>query len=421
MATAVADVQTATEVLSEREIARQRRWVLSIVNVSHGFNHMNSGMWPIMLGAMMGPLGFSYTELGIVSASHHIVSQGMQALYGFIAQYARRSVILGLGNTVLGITSIFIGFTQSFSQLIFLRAIQGAGSSPQHPVGSTMLSTWFGDARGRALGLHTTAGSVGSLVAIPLATFLLVFLDWRAVMVIVGIPSILLGLSYFLLRDVVRPAPAPGGQSRARAGLAGYLRCLRNRDLMLITLIMTVGAAGRGAGGINSTYLVPHFINDLGIAVAAAGALLMIIEVGGLVAPTAWGYASDKFPRKLVMQTSLLCTAVATVILGQQFEFGAMLVGTLAFYGLVVHARQAITQAMVGDYAGDDLQDAAFSIYFTLGLLSGPIWTIAMGGIMQTHGFTIATQVIALSYIAAILLMIPLRIIPSQTGARTAA
>lgn len=411
MATAAAPVQDLAEVLSPRELARQRRWVLGIVNVSHGFNHANSGMMPIIYGAMMAPLGFGFAELGILQAAHHIVSQGMQALYGVIAQFARRSVILGLGNVVLGATTILTGFTTAFGQLVMIRAISGAGSSPQHPVGSTMLSTWFGEARGRALGLHNTAGQAGSLVAIPLATALLFLFDWRMIMILIGIPSIVMGVSYFLLRDVVRPAPAATGAQRAKAGWAAYVACFKNRDLMLISAIMMVGAAGRGAG-INQTYLVPHFAYDIGMEYALATSLLMILQVGALVAPLAWGTVSDMFPRKLVMQVSLVLSAVTTVWLGQQFALGPLLLLNLLIYGLVVHARQAITQAMVGDYAGDELQDAAFSIYFTIGLLSGPIWTIGMGILMQTWGFALATQVVAISYIAAVFLLIPLRLIP---------
>jgi MFS family permease len=411
MATIAAEAPAPLAGFSPAELARQRRWVLGIVNVSHGFNHANSGMMPILFGAMMGPLGFGFAELGYLSAAHNIVSQSMQAVYGVVAQFARRSVILGLGNLLLGVTTMLTGFTQGFSQLVMLRAMSGAGSSPQHPVGSTMLSTWFGAARGRALGLHNTAGQAGSFLAIPLVTAMLVIFDWRVIMILIGIPSLLMGLSYFLLRDVVQPAPAASGRVRAKAGMAAYVACFKNRDLMLVTLIMTIGAAGRGAG-INQTYLVPHFAYDLNMQYAVATSLLMILQAGALVAPMAWGYLSDLFPRKLVMQASLFLSALTTVWLGSQDSLGLLLLANLAIYGLVVHARQAITQAMVGDYAGEDVQDAAFSIYFTIGLVSGPLWTIIMGQLMATSGFEFAARVVATSYIAAMLLLIPLRLRP---------
>jgi len=74
------------------------------------------------------------------------------------------------------------------------RVLGGVGTSPQHPVGSTALASYFGKARGRALAFHTTAANLGSLVA-PIVAAVLVahivggrFLD-------VGIPSILMGIA----------------------------------------------------------------------------------------------------------------------------------------------------------------------------------------------------------------------------------
>lgn len=410
MATAT-DVQTASAVLSQRELTRQRNWVLGIVNVSHTINHMNSSIMSILFTAMMGPLGFGFGELGLLSAAHTVVGNAVQAACGFLAQFVKRAVILGVGNILLGAVTIVTGAVQSFPQLLVLRAVAGAGSSPQHPVGSTMLSSWFENARGRALGLHNTAGSVGTLAAPLLGAALITFLDWRVVMVLIGIPSVVIGLSYFLLRDVVRSAPPSNPRARAKAGWAAYLACLKNRDLMLVSALMMVGAAGRG-GGINQTYLFPHFVNNLAIAAAIAGTLLTIVNLGGLVAPLAWGWISDNFPRKLVMQASLLLSAVTTVWIGEEAILGAALVASLAIYGLVVHSRQSITQAMVGDYAGEDLQDAAFSLYFTIGFISAPIWTIIMGALMQEHGFGVATKVIAVSYLAGMLILIPMRLRP---------
>lgn len=411
----VSDVQAASAILTERDVARQRNWVFGIVNVSHALNHMNSSMMPIMFGVMMGPLGFGYTELGVLATAHTLVGNALQAMYGFITRFASRAVILGTGNIVLGLATIITGTAQGFGHLVFLRAAAGAGSSPQHPVGSTILSSYFENARGKALGFHNTAGSIGTLLAPPAVALLLLVMDWRMAMVIIGVPSLLLGLSYFWLRDVVRPAP--GRRGLAKAGWADYWACLKNRDLMLVSLLMMVGAAGRG-GGINQTYLVPHFITDLGMAAAVAATLLTIVNFGGLVSPMAWGWLSDNFARKLVMQISLLLSAVTTVWLGYEGAFGLTLLLNLAIYGLVVHARGAITQAMVGDYAGKDLEDAAFSVYFTIGFISAPIWTLAMGAIMQEAGFTIATQVIAVSYIVGMVLLIPMRLSPKRsTGA----
>jgi MFS family permease len=145
-----------------------------------------------------------------------------------------------------------------------------------------------------------------------------------------------------------------------------------------------------------------------------------VVQVGGLVGPLAWGWLSDALPRKLIMQASLLLTAVTTLWLGQQQALDILLIVNLVLHGLVVHARGTITQAMVGDYAEEDVQDAAFSIYFTVGLISAPLWAVIVGTIMGHWGFAAATQVMACSYVLGMLLLIPVRMSPRPVTAQAA-
>ena len=77
----------------------------------------------------------------------------------------------------------------------------------------------------------------------------------------------------------------------------------------------------------------------------------------------------------------------------------------LILYGSVVEARGSLTQTMISDFANDDLTDAAFSIYYFVGCISGPIWTLIVGYVMQHHGFTAAFYVAAATYIAGMLLL----------------
>ena len=53
----------------------------------------------------------------------------------------------------------------------------------------------------------------------------------------------------------------------------------------------------------------------------------------------------------------------------------------------------------------EELMDAAFSIYYFVGFISGPIWTLIIGYVMQHYGFTQAFYIAAGSYIAGMLLL----------------
>ncbi|HLG73581.1 MAG TPA: MFS transporter [Chloroflexota bacterium] len=385
---------------------------MGLVTTSHTINHLNANTLPLVLGVMMTQFGLSYTDLGLLQTVNSLVSNAMQAVFGFVVQFVKRSVILGVGNITMGISTILLGGTTSFGPMLGLRAVNGAGSSPQHPVGSTMLATYFPKARGRALALHSTAGNLGQAIAPMLAATLIYFFDWRVALVMVGIPSVIIGGCFLLMRDRVQTA---GGAHRKRAGWEGYKACLKNRDFMLVSCLLMVGAAGRD-GGITQVYFVPHFIRDLGLAAAVAASLLTLTQVGGMVGPLGLGWLSDVWPRKLVLQASMLASAASTLWLGQQSLLTIFLLINLFIQGAVTFSRQTLTQAMITDYTSDQHHDAAFSLYYTIGFISGPAWNLAMGAMMQTWGFTGATYVMAASYIAGMILLIPVRMGPVKTA-----
>ena len=77
----------------------------------------------------------------------------------------------------------------------------------------------------------------------------------------------------------------------------------------------------------------------------------------------------------------------------------------LILYGAFVQARGALTQTMIGDFATPELTDAAFSIYYFVGFISGPVWTLIIGYVMEHSGFASAFYIAAATYIAGMLLL----------------
>ena len=85
-------------------------------------------------------------------------------------------------------------------------------------------------------------------------------------------------------------------------------------------------------------------------------------------------------------------------------------------YGAAVTSRQTLTQALLADLVGEDLYDAAFSLYYFIGFISIPFWTVITGGVMTKYGFGPAFSVISISYLIAMSLLTLLRM-PKKTGA----
>ena len=136
-----------------------------------------------------------------MSAISNFVGQGLQVIYGLFTGMFKRTAILGVGNVIVGLSAISQFFVGSYAQLLGARIAIDAGSSPQHPLGASVLSRFYPKARGWALTFHHSAGSFGSFIGPGLASLALLYMGWRTAFVIFGLASLVMGLALFLVRE----------------------------------------------------------------------------------------------------------------------------------------------------------------------------------------------------------------------------
>ena len=401
-------MQTIAEQTSVQE-SSNRTAIFSIVCSAHFINHFQSAMLGVIYPLMMKELGMSYIAIASLAAVYNTLGSVFQAAYGFVVPYVRRGVILGVGNCVLGLSVAAAGFASNFNHFFTARLIGGIGSSPQHPVGSSMLASHFGAARGRTLAFHSTAGQIGSLLAPLLAAVMVTYIGWRSVFWLVGSFATIIGIICFVFRDTLRSASSEQQKSRLTpVGWDAYKACFKDKNILLVSLVFMAGAAGRGQD-INEVYIIPHFVHDFNISITYGAFLFTFIQVGSLIGPFVWGWISDRFDRKLVIQASLLMSALCTLWLAWQQHISTGLFVNLVIYGAAVTSRQTLTQALLADLVGEELFDAAFSLYYFIGFVSIPFWTLITGGVMTQYGFGPAFTVISTSYLLAMSLLVLLR------------
>jgi len=398
---------------------QQKRMALSLISGCHVLNHLQYSITSVMFPVMMKELGFGLLQLGALSAISNFVGQGLQVIYGLFTGFFKRTVILGAGNAIVGISAVSQFFVGSYPQLLVARVAIDAGSSPQHPLGASILSQFYPKARGWALTFHHSAGSFGSFIGPGLASIALLYMDWRTAFVVFGLASLVMGLALFMVREHASSADdVKERKGDFKANIEAYRICLKNRNIVFTSLVLMVGAAGRGTG-INLTYLVPFFMERFDVTAPVGGVFLTVLQAAGLAGPIAIAWFSDRLGRRaLVTQYTLLLSAIMTVWLAYQTSLGPLFYLNLILYGTVVEARSSLTQTMISDFARDDLTDAAFSIYYFVGCISGPIWTLIVGYVMQNYGFTPAFIVAASTYLAGMLLLLFVKEEPKRAATR---
>lgn len=384
------------EAAAQEPAGLNRSFTLGVIGTSHCLNHVQSGLGAVLFPVMMNEMGFSFFQLGLLSSFYQFSAQGMQAAYGLLAQYYRRSILLGIGNVIVGLGGMALGLTSSFAQVVAVRVVAGAGASAQHPVASAILASYFRQAKAQVLAAHNSVGNVGSLIAPVLAVALLHYLNWRTIWIVLAIPSVIMGLAYFFFRDSI--ARTGSKKQGSKIALNSYLACLRNRQVMVVSAIQMVGAAGRGTG-VNNTYFVPFFMLALGVDTTVAGLLLALLQFGGLAGPLGIGWVSDRTNPRNVLYAVMLFSTITTVTLVLHSQISAALLLNVLIYGAVVNARGTLTQAMTADAVPDEHIDAAFSIYYFFGFVSGPAWTALTGYLVDSRGFSTAFMVISVTYL----------------------
>jgi MFS family permease len=206
---------------------QQKRLALGLISGCHVLNHLQYSITSVIFPVMMTELGFGLVGLGFISALSSFVGQGLQVIYGFLSNFFRRTTMLAVGNVMVGLTAMAQFFVGSFPQLVTARVAIDAGSSPQHPLGSSLLSRYYPKARGWALTFHHSAGNLGSFLGPAAASLALLYVGWRTAFVIFGSLSLVMGLTLFLVRDYGGAGEATPRTAKARAGFDAYIQCLK--------------------------------------------------------------------------------------------------------------------------------------------------------------------------------------------------
>ena len=383
--------------------------VLSLVAAAHAVNHAYTALLPILYPAMMADLGFGYRQIGLLIGVSQAFGQGLQWLTGYVGRFVPRKVLLGFGTVAQGICFGLAGLSQGFLQLLAWQSLTRLAGSPQHPNGNALLLDYFGRThRGRALALHYAGGNLGTVLVPLVGALLLGAFGWRATLAAFGLPGIVIGL--LVLWGITETRGAPGAPEAKPSLGRETLEILRNRNLRFIVGAQATAAGGRGLGVV-ITFVPLYLSQGLGLDVVRMGVLYTLMLIGSVVGPTLAGFASDRLgARKPVLISAYLASTLTTVLLVQLGTAAAWLLPFVVFVlGCVAYAESPMLQSLTADVTEGSPPDVVFGLYHTVGFGTGAIWAVIMGSLVEAFGFGPALYVMAASYAAAALWVLPLR------------
>ena len=169
----MSDQSTVADTVQPRPLTRrlseatlqQKRLALSLISGCHVLNHLQYSITSVIFPVMMTELGFGLVGLGFHFRPVELRRPRTASDSTASCRISSNAPPCSPSATVVvGVTAMSQYFVGSYPQLVAARVAIDAGSSPQHPLGSSILSRYYPQSRGWALTFHHSAGNLGSFI-----------------------------------------------------------------------------------------------------------------------------------------------------------------------------------------------------------------------------------------------------------------
>jgi MFS family permease len=164
---------------------------LALLMLTGVLNYLDRSALSVTNGAIRAEMGLSLGQMGLLlSAFSWSYALAQLPVGGLIDRYKPRTV-LTIGVVVWSAAQALCGLVHNFASFIWARILLGVGESPQYPTAARVVSDWFPvNKRGLPTGVFNAASPLGTALAPPLLSLMLVASSWRAVFVILGVAGL---------------------------------------------------------------------------------------------------------------------------------------------------------------------------------------------------------------------------------------
>jgi MFS family permease len=317
----------------------ERRAMLAAYG-GYGLDGFDFMIYTFVIPTLITLWGMSKAEAGYIASAALITSAIGGWGAGVMADRFGRVRVLQLTVLWFAAFTFLSGFTHSYEQLLFTRAMQGFGFGGEWSVGSVLVAETI-DARhrGKAAGVVQSSWSVGwaaAAVAFWAASVLLPpDLSWRVLFWMGILPALLI---IYIRRNVSEPAVYLGLRTRqtllqasaptsveATYRPADFLNIFRP-PLLWNTILATSLASGMLAAYYSVTTWLPTFLEtERHLSVTGRTGYLLMLIIGSLAGYLVSAWLADAVGRRRSFMSFACCGALLILIYTHMPVSGGML------------------------------------------------------------------------------------------------
>ncbi len=315
-----------------------------------------------------------------------------------------------VGSIGLALGFILASYTQSLGWILFtFGGIMGFGNGFGYATPIPVLSKWFPDRRGLAVGLAVAGYGGGSAILAVIGPPMLAALGWRGTFFWLGIGFFVATMiGAFLLQNPPpgwKPAgwaPAPAAKTAATTYEYSPSEMVRTPQFPLMWIGYCLGAA---AGLMTISQLIPY-ARSVGLPATAATLTLLIGAVGNAAGRILSGWLSDAIGRLQTLRLMILASAVAMPILANTSGIGTVYV--LLFLVYYCYGTQlSVFPSATADFFGTKNLGVNYGWVFTAWGVAGIVGPMIGGYMFRTFSnYTAAFYTAGVLAVVSLLCMV---------------
>jgi MFS family permease len=381
-----------------QKTARERRaWmiVVSLFLIMVIINGSGYGAQGVFFTPLLKQFGWKRAKLSLLQSTMGLTMGFSMPLAGWLLDRLGARLVMLAGALVAGAAFAAASQAHSFAPMLaaYIAFGLGMGASTTLPA-AFVVSNWFEERRGVALGVAMAGASFGGTVMTLIASCALAWGGWRIAYLAMAAPVFIVAIPLILFVVEGRPpreahsAGAPGegvpspstyhGPGHAEADgstpeLPGFElgEALRSRPFWLISICFMVYAFS-ATGSV--VHLIPYLIG-VGFAPTRAALAMSILLAVGAAGKPVFGWFADRFSIRLAVFV-VFAESTAGYILMLHAVNARMLIITLAVLSPAWGALLALLPVLLADTVGLRRYGSIsgiLGIFSTVGSALGPV------------------------------------------------
>lgn len=358
--------------------------------------------WSNVAVTVGSKLNIPIIVLGIFVTAFYIGYVAANALGGFISDKFGPRKMLVSSFLPLGVATFAFSYTNSITSGFIIQLLMGLFAGSVYATCVKIVMVWFEkNERGRAMGLLTTATSLGVVVVNFVVPPVLTNFGWQTVYHVLGVLAILIGIvSFVLIKDTDKTSgPLPGNAEKF-----GLSTLFKNRGLIILAAVGFCAMWGTWGFAFWANALM---IKEHGFTPVEAGSVTALFGIGAVLAKPATGYLSDLIggKKKTILIICYACFAIMLFVFSNMVELASFRM-VAPFLGVFAFAYTPLMAAMIAENAGVKNAAAATGLTNAIWQIGSIIVPVVIGAVFQsTDSFTWVFSTLAIGPIIATLLI----------------